>query len=106
MCSKPQKHHPYGLLKQLPASECPWNSISMDKLLPSSGFDTILVIVDQLTKQFIFIPIVNTINAPLLAKLFILHVFSKHGVLLHVTSGHGMKFVCHPFSRLSGRLLT
>ena len=49
MRSKPQRHHPYGLLKQLPIPEQPWNSISMDfieKLPPSSGFNTILVIVD------------------------------------------------------------
>ena len=89
MRSKPQRHRPYGLLKQLPIPEQPWNSISMDfieKLPTSSGFDTILVIVDRLTKQSIFIPMVDTINAQLLAKLFVLHVFSKHGVPLHVTS--------------------
>ena len=49
MRSKPQRHRPYGLLKQLPIPEQPWNSISMDfigKLPPSSGFNIILVIVD------------------------------------------------------------
>ena len=48
MRSKPQRHQPYGLLKQLPILERPWNSISMDfieKLPPSSGFNTILVII-------------------------------------------------------------
>ena len=47
MCLKPQRHHPYRLLKQLLVPERPWNSISMDfieKLPPSSGFDTILVV--------------------------------------------------------------
>ena len=29
----------------------------------------------------------------MLAKLFTLYVFSKHGVPLHVTSDHGMEFV-------------
>ena len=59
MHSKPQHHKPYGLLKQLPMPECPWNSISMDfiETLPTStGCDSILVIVDQLSKQGIFIP--------------------------------------------------
>jgi len=49
MRSKPQRHRPYRSLQQLPILECPWNSISMDfieKLLSSSGFDTILIIVD------------------------------------------------------------
>ena len=52
--SKAPCHHPYGLLKQLPILEKPWNSISMDFIeqLPlSSGFTAILVIVDQLSKQ-------------------------------------------------------
>ena len=30
MRSKSQRHQPYGLLKQLPVSEFPWNSIFMD----------------------------------------------------------------------------
>jgi len=61
---KPQCHKPYGSLKQLSIPEWLWNSISMDfieKLLSSSRFDTILVIVDQLTKQAIFIPVHDTI---------------------------------------------
>ena len=86
---KPQHHKPYGSLKQLPIPERPWNSISMDfieKLLSSSGFDTILVIVDQLTKQAIFIPAHDTIMSADLARLFVLHVFSKHGIPSYVTS--------------------
>ena len=40
MRAKPQRHKPYGLLKQLPIPEQPWNSILMDfieTLLTSSG---------------------------------------------------------------------
>jgi len=47
MQSKPQRHKPYGSLKQLPIPERLWNSISIDfikKLLSSSGFDTIFVV--------------------------------------------------------------
>ena len=58
----------------------------IEKLSPSSGFDTILVIVDQLSKQSIFIPTHDTITSAELAKLFVIHVFSKHGVPSHVTS--------------------
>ena len=78
-----------GLLKQLPIPERPWNSISMDfieKLPMSDGSDMILVIIDRLTKQSIFIPTVNTITSLMLAKLVILHIFSKHGIPLHITS--------------------
>ena len=65
MCSKSQRHHPYRLLKQLPIPKSPWNSISMDfieKLPMSDGSDMILVIIDCLTKQLIFILTVNTIT--------------------------------------------
>jgi len=64
MQSKLQHHKPYGSLKQLPIPKQPWNSISMDfieKLLLSSRFDTILIIVNRLTKQVIFIPAHDTI---------------------------------------------
>ena len=98
--SKTLRHRPYGLLKQLPILEKPWNSISMDfieQLPSSSSFTAILVIVDQLSKQSIFIPTHNTITSPELAKLFLLHVFSKHGVPAHVTSDQGTEFVSHFF---------
>ena len=67
------------------------------KLLSSSGFDTILVIVDRLTKQAIFIPAHDTITSTDLAYLFVLHVFSKHGVSSHVTSDRGLEFVSNFF---------
>jgi len=94
--AKTPRHRPYGLLKQLPVPEKPWNSISMDFIeqLPSStGFTAILVMVDWLSKQAIFIPTHDTITSLELVKLFLLHVFSKHGVPAHcqvrVYSGRG-----------------
>src|SRR6204780_654758 len=100
-------HKPYGLLRQLPILAQPWNSISMDfieHLPPSSGFSSILVIVDRLTKQGIFIPTYDTITSPQLAELFVLHVFSKHGVPSHTTSDRGPEFVSH-FFRSLGKVL-
>jgi len=67
------------------------------KLLSSSEFDTILVIVDQLTKQAIFIPAHDTIMSMDLAHLFVLHVFSKHSVPSHITSNRGLEFVSNFF---------
>ena len=60
----------------------------------------ILVIVDCLTKQLIFIPTINTNTSPMLAKLFVLHVFSKHGIPSHITSDQGSEFVSAFFSSL------
>ena len=59
--------------------------------------DTILVIVDQLTKQVIFIPAYNTIMSMDLAHLFVLHVFSKYSIPSHVTSNRGSEFMLNFF---------
>ena len=94
-------------LKQLPIPEWPWNFIFIDfiKKLPSySGFNTILIIVNQLTKQAIFIPAHDTITSVDLACLFVLHVFSKHGVPSYVTSNRGLEFVSNFFQSLGTAL--
>ena len=96
MHSKPQHHKPYSLLKQLPILQCPWNSISMDfieTLLTSTGCNSILVIVDQLSKQGIFIPTTIHCTSEDLAVLFIIHVSSKHSILEHMTSDCGPEFI-------------
>jgi len=66
--------------------------------------DTILVIVDQLTKQVIFIPAHDTIMSIDLAHLFVLHVFSKYGIPSHVTSNRGSEFVLNFFWSLGTAL--
>src|SRR5260370_27500744 len=99
-CTKMQCHKPYRKLKQLPILAKLWNSISMDfiKHLPTSDrFTSILVVVDCLTKQLLFIPTHDTINSPQLAQLFLTHIFSKHRVPSHVTSDWGTKFISHFF---------
>jgi len=69
----------------------------IEKLLSSFEFDTILVIVDWLTKQVIFIPAHNTITSLDLTYLFVLHVFSKHSIPSHITSDRGSEFVSNFF---------
>ncbi|SJL05181.1 uncharacterized protein ARMOST_08549 [Armillaria ostoyae] len=94
--NKTPRHRPYGLLKPLPVPEHPWDSISMDfieQLPDSNGFTAILVVIDRASKQAIFIPTHDTINSEELAQLFIIHIFSKHGVPNHITSNRGSKFV-------------
>jgi len=105
--AKVPRHRPYSLLKQLLIPARPWHSISMDFIeqLPSSdGFTSILVVMDCLSKQGIFIPTYDTITSPELAKLFVAHVFSKHGVPTHVTSDRASEFVSHFFCSLGKAL--
>lgn len=106
--NKSRCHRPYGLLKPLPVPLRPWDSISMDFIeeLPSSnGYNSILVIVDRASKQSIFIPCHTTITSEQLAVLFVLHIFSKHGVPSHVTSDRGSEFVS-AFFRALGQALS
>jgi len=49
-------------------------------------FTNILMIIDCLTKQEVFILIYNTFNTPVLVELFIKQVFSKHGAPSYITS--------------------
>ena len=105
--NKARRHKPYGKLKPLPIPERPWDSISMDfieQLPKSDEYTAILVIVDRLTKQAIFIPTTDQVTSEDVAKFFLLHVFSKHGIPSHVTSDRGTEFHSH-FMRSLGTLL-
>jgi hypothetical protein len=87
---------PYGTLQSLPVPERPWTSLSMDFItdLPASnGFDSILVIVDRLTKMARFITVKKTITAVELADVFIEHIFANHGVSTDIVSDRGSVFL-------------
>jgi len=56
-----------------------------------------LVVVDRLSKQALFIPTHVMITSDQLVQLFVIHVFSKHSVLSHVTSDQGSEFISHFF---------
>ena len=72
----------------------------IETLPTSSSCNSILVIVDQLSKPGIFILTTIHCTSEDLAMLFVMHVFSKHGVPEHVTSDHGPEFVSHLFHSL------
>src|SRR5258708_7299482 len=107
VCTKVTCHKPYSLLKQLPIPGQPWESILMDfieQLPMSEGFTAILVIMDRLTKQSLFIPTHDMVDAPQLARLFLTHVFLKHSAPGHVTSNCGTEFMSHFFHSLGSLL--
>src|SRR5258705_5651911 len=76
----------------------------IEQLPLSEGFTAILVIMDRLTKQSLFIPTHDMVDAPQLARLFLTHVFSKHGTPGHVTSNCRTEFVSHFFHSLGSLL--
>ena len=102
--AKTPRHKPWGLLKQLEVPTYPWQGITMDLItdLPESdSFDTILVIVDRLTKMALFIPTTKSVTAEQFADLFILHVFAKHGLPENMTSDRGTQWRNEFFDSLS-----
>ena len=105
--AKARRHQPYGTLQQLPIPERPWHSVSMDFIeqLPlSSGFTSILVIVDRFTKQALFLPTTDQATSQDVAQLYFKNVFAHHGVPAHITSDRGSEFVSHFFRSLGSML--
>jgi len=76
----------------------------IEQLPESEGYTDILVVIDRLMKQAVFVPTRRTINAKELSKVFIREVFSKHGTLTHVTSDRGSEFVSKFFRALANAL--
>lgn len=82
-------HKPYGMMKFLLILLQPWTLILMDfiEALPlSHEFDSILIIVDRLTKYTVFIECCTTNSTLQLAALFLKHIFAKHGTPTDIVS--------------------
>ncbi|KAE8206768.1 hypothetical protein CF327_g7494, partial [Tilletia walkeri] len=93
--TKIPRHKTYGLLKSLHIPKRLWDDVAMDFIegLPlSEGFDSILVIVERLSKMGLFIPCHSTITSQDLAQLYLKHVFSKHGRPKTIVSDRGSEF--------------
>ncbi|WVZ81191.1 LOW QUALITY PROTEIN: hypothetical protein U9M48_028602 [Paspalum notatum var. saurae] len=65
-----------------------------------SGFDSIWVVVDKLTKVAHFIPVKNTYTGAKLAELYISRIVCLHGVSKKIVSDRGTQFTSHFWKRL------
>ena len=86
--AKPAHHKPFGLLNPLPVPPEPWHTVTMDFItdLPlsstygSTTWDSILVVVDKLTKMAHYIPVRKTMSVADFIEVFIQEVVKHHGV--------------------------
>ena len=97
----------HGHLRTLEVPERPWQHITMDfieKLPESNGYDSILVVVDRLTKWAIFISTKTTLTSSQLAELLVEQVFTQHGLPESIVSDRGSKFVSKFWRYVTSRL--
>ncbi|GJY63505.1 putative reverse transcriptase domain-containing protein [Tanacetum coccineum] len=87
-CLKVKVEHqkPSGLLVQPEIPQWKWDNINIDFItkLPrtSSGYDTICVIIDHLTKSVHFLPMRENDPMDKLARLYMKEVVTRHGIPL------------------------
>jgi transposase InsO family protein len=91
-------------------SEWKWEEIAMYFIVglsrTQSGFDSIWVIVDRLTKVAHFIPIKTTYSRPQLAELYMSRIVYLHGVPKKIVSDRGTHFTSTFWERLHQTLDT
>ncbi|GJU15109.1 putative reverse transcriptase domain-containing protein [Tanacetum coccineum] len=97
-CAKVKAEHqkPSGLLQQPEIPVWKWERITMDFItkLPrtSSGYDSIWVIVDRLTKSAHFIPMNEKYKMEKLTRLYLKEIVCRHGVPVSIISNRDPRF--------------
>ncbi|MDM1593402.1 integrase, partial [Escherichia coli] len=85
-----------GKLHPLDIPQMKWECISMDFItgLPSvqSGYNSIFVVVDRLTKVAHLIPVKETYTAVDVARIFLKEIFRLHGLPRRIVSDRDPKF--------------
>ena len=96
---KTEHQHPAGLLQPLPIPSWKWEIISLDFItgLPKnqSQNDSIMVVVDKLSKAAHFIPVKTTYKDANIADIFLKQIFQLHGVPKVIISDRDPKFIGH-----------
>jgi hypothetical protein len=93
---KDEHRHPAGLLQPLPISEKKWEVITMDFIirLPrmNKQHDSIMVVVDKLTKAFHFVPVKTTHTSGNIVEIFMKEIARLHGIPRTIISDRDTKF--------------
>jgi hypothetical protein len=87
-----------------------WEEIAIDLIMglprTQSGYDSIFVIVDRLTKVAHFIPVKTTYSGPQQVELYMLRIVCLHGVPKKIVSDRGTQFTSKFWGRLQETLDT
>ncbi|GJY99934.1 putative reverse transcriptase domain-containing protein [Tanacetum coccineum] len=87
-----------------------WEGIAMDFVtkLPrtSSGYDTIWVIIDRLTKFAHFLPMREDYKMERLARLYLNEIVGRHGVPILIISDHDSRFTSRFWQSMQEALWT
>jgi hypothetical protein len=98
------------LLQPLQIPQWKWDEIGMDFIvgLPRTraSYDSILVVVDHLTKAAHFIPVKTTYNSAVLVELYMSRIVCLHGVPKKIVSDRGTQFTSHFWQQLHEALGT
>jgi hypothetical protein len=101
---KVERQRPAGLLQPFKIPEWKWEEISMDFIMglpkTQSGYDSIWVIVDHLSKVMHFIPVKTTYKGSKLAELYIARIVCLHGVPKKIVSDRGTQFTSKFWEKL------
>ena len=93
---KAEHQHPAGLLQPIPIPEWKWETITIDFItgLPKKkkSNDSIMVVVDKLSKSAHFIPVQSTYRAAQIANIFMKNIFKLHGLPKVIISDRDVKF--------------
>ena len=108
LTSKAVRHKPYGDLQSLPVPTQQWKDLLIVFVIDlplfvdwkDDSYDSILVIVDHLTKMVHSEPVKVTINAPKLAEVIINVVIQHHGLSDSIISDWGAIFISKFWSSL------
>lgn len=101
--AKPEHYRLPGLLQPLPVPSHAWHTISLyfiEGLPKSKSYDTILVVIDKLTKYAHFICLSHPYTALSIAQAFVANIYKLHGLPAIIISDRDKIFTSHLWQEL------
>ena len=93
---KPWRHSLVSELQPLSVPDAWWDMLSIDfvvELPESSRYDTVMTVMDSISKRVHFVLMHTTVIVEGAARLFLYYIWKLHSLLKCVVSNHGPQFV-------------